>query len=216
MGENAEEGLILDQSKEHWESVYQKKSPKEVSWFQEIPSKSLEFIELSGVGKDAKIIDVGGGASLLVYFLIKKGFANVTVLDISLKSLEESKRQLGAQAAFVKWIEADITKTDLPHQSFDFWHDRAVFHFLTNPEDRAKYITLLNQSLKPGGFFLIATFSLSGPPKCSGLDVCHYSAETLSRELGSNFKLIAQAEEKHKTPFNTVQDFVYCLFKKEK
>ena len=206
----------MDQAKQHWESVYQKKSPKEVSWFQEIPSKSLEWIEHSGIGKDAKIIDVGGGASTLVYFLIKKGFTNVTVLDISAKSLEESKKQLGERAQTVTWIEADITEMTFAKQSFDFWHDRAVFHFLADPADRAKYITQMNQAVKPGGFALIAPFSLSGPPKCSGLEVCHYSAETLGREIGSNFKLVEQAEEKHKTPFGTEQDFIYCLFKREK
>ena len=197
-----------------WQNIYQTKSSKEVSWFVPRLAKSLELIKKTGIQKNGSVIDLGAGASTLVDDLLDEGFTQLTALDIASDSLEISKKRLGVKAKKIKWLEADILKADLPENAFDLWHDRAVFHFLTKPEDRKVYLEKLGRSLKSGGFVIMASFSLEGPQKCSGLDVQCYSAETMSKEIGSGFMLVRSDQERHHTPFNTVQDFVYCLFKR--
>ncbi len=205
---------MLD-GKGHWESVYKTKDPSCVSWYQPHLAISLKFISETGISKNASIIDVGGGASTLADDLLAQKYERITVVDLSSEALKKAKARLGNCAQEVTWIEADITKTSFPPDSFDLWHDRAVFHFLTNPEDRKKYIKTLTNSLKSGGYLIMATFSLEGPLKCSGLEVMRYSPETLSRELGERFSLLKSSKERHQTPFNTFQNFAYCLFKKK-
>ncbi len=199
--------------KGHWESVYGKKTPAEVSWYQTEPAVSLELIASIGMGHAAKIIDVGGGASVLVDKLLARGFNDLTVLDISLKALDYAKERLGSSAGVVKWIEADITDFE-PAQKYDVWHDRAVFHFLTSEDDRKKYVQNMEQALNIGGYVIIAAFSIDGPLKCSGLDVERYSPDKLNNELGNHFEFIKSVCEVHKTPFNTEQNFTYCCFRK--
>ncbi len=197
----------------HWELVYETKKPTEVSWYQLHLRKSLELISRTGISKDVHVIDVGGGVSTLVDDLLAQGFKHVTVLDIAAEALSVSKSRLGKSASQVTWIEADITQVVFPSHAFDVWHDRAVFHFLTNAEDRCKYVNAARHSLKPGGHLIIAAFSLNGPPRCSGLDVVRYSLQTMQAEFGSEFELVESLTEKHVTPFNTKQEFVYCHFK---
>ena len=200
--------------KAHWENVYQTKPSDRVSWFQAHLAVSLELIEDAGLAEDAKIIDVGGGASTLADDLLAKGYGDVTVLDISSQALDQSRKRLGEKSKKITWLEADILKAGLPRNAFDLWHDRAVFHFLTSLEDRKAYLEVLRQSVKPGGTVIMASFSLEGPEKCSGLNVMRYNPETMSRELGGGFTLIKSRNESHRTPFDTLQDFVYCLFRK--
>ncbi len=199
--------------KKHWEDVYTKKTSKEVSWYQIEPTISLELIKSAGVDHASKIIDVGGGASVLVDKLLEKGFQNLTVLDISSKSLNYAKERLGKLATQVSWIEADVTEFD-PPQKYDLWHDRAVFHFLTDPNDRKKYAQNMGKSLNPRGHAIIATFAIDGPLKCCGLDVERYSDKKLRNELGDSFELIKSIEEVHVTPWGSEQRFIYCYFKK--
>ncbi|MBI4971366.1 MAG: class I SAM-dependent methyltransferase [Candidatus Omnitrophica bacterium] len=206
----------MENAKSHWESVYGKKSPTEVSWYQVRPEKSLEMMTRTGLGPEASFIDVGGGASTLVDHLLNQGFKRITVLDISRQALEAAKHRLGEKAKSITWVEADITQAALPHHSFDIWHDRAVFHFLTDSEARAKYKVQLANALKPNGFLIMATFALTGPPRCSGLEVMHYDAPSLEAEFGPEYELRATFSETHETPFHTQQDFVFCLFQRRK
>ena len=201
------------EKKEHWENVYATKSQDQMSWYRAHLDNSLELIMQTGVGKDAAIIDVGGGSSTLVDDLLDRGFADVTVLDISGSAITKRKERLGASAQMVDWIVADITEADLPDGRFDVWHDRAVFHFLTDAADRRKYVDLVTRSLKPDGHLIVASFSLEGPQKCSGLDVVRYSPETMQSEFGGQFALVASLDETHNTPFGTTQEFIYCYFK---
>ena len=198
----------------HWENIYKTKKPDQVSWFKSHLSKSFELISKTNIAKDSPVIDIGGGASTLVDDLLNDGITNVTVLDVSSESLEVSKKRLGKQVSKVHWLAADVTTVDLPKNHYVLWHDRAVFHFLTERGDREKYKQILNQALTSKGFVIISSFSLTGPEKCSGLEVVRYSPETLLRELGSGFKLLESENETHKTPFNTTQDFVYCLMQR--
>ena len=200
--------------KSHWENVYDKKTPQEVSWYQIEPKRSLELIASTGISHAAKIIDVGGGASVLVDKLLYQGFRDLTVLDVSSKALDYAKERLLNVAVAVKWIEADVTEFQSPQQ-YDLWHDRAVFHFLTDSEDRKKYMQNLNKALTSGGHVIIAAFSIDGPPKCSGLTVERYNAEKLSDMLGDGFDLIKSVNEVHMTPWNTEQTFTYFCFIKE-
>lgn len=196
--------------KNHWETVYQTQSDREVSWFSEHLDNSLQMILNTKAGKEAAIIDVGGGSSTLADDLLEKGFADVSVLDISRAAMEKSRERLGSRAAQIKWIEADITEVSLPENHYDIWHDRAVFHFLTAPEDRQKYVELVMRFLKVGGHIIVASFGENGPQKCSGLDVMRYSPEAIRDEFGDEFKLVKSFHETHKTPFGTNQKFVYC------
>ena len=196
--------------KTHWETVYETKSDRQVSWFREHLDNSLRMILQTKVGKEAAIIDVGGGSSTLADDLLDNGFADVSVLDISAKALEKSRARLGEKAAQIEWIEADITQVSLPENHYDVWHDRAVFHFLTSAEDRRKYVELVMRSLKVGGHIIVASFGKNGPLKCSGLDVVRYNPETMHSEFGRNFKLVKSITETHETPFQTTQEFIYC------
>jgi len=201
--------------KSHWEGIYTTKTPTGVSWYQPHAAKSLELIKRTGVNASAQIIDVGGGASTLVDDLLAKGFRNLTVLDISPTALEAAQQRLGARAAQeVKWIEADITQAVLPRHHFDVWHDRAVFHFLTEADDRRRYVNGASDALKPGGHIIMATFAADGARQCSGLNVIRYSPEKLHAELGGAFEIIESLEETHLTPFDTTQKFTYCLCRK--
>lgn len=202
-------------SKTHWENIYKTKSCKEVSWYQPHLEKSLGLTLGLGLPIDAQILDVGAGASTLPDDLLAGGFKNLTLLDISSEALEVSRRRLGNQANQVHWIEADIAQTSLESQHYDLWHDRAVFHFLTEREERQKYVDSCSRSLKPGGHLLVATFGPNGPLKCSGLEIRRYSPESLSKEFGEAFRLEQHSIESHKTPFDTTQEFLYCLFQKE-
>ncbi|HJW08555.1 MAG TPA: class I SAM-dependent methyltransferase, partial [Holophagaceae bacterium] len=198
----------------HWEQVYTTKATTEVSWFQAHARMSLKLIQAAGTPASAAILDVGGGASVLVEDLLAQGFADLTVLDISGAALAAARARMGAQAARVKWIEASILEAGLPAEAFDVWHDRAVFHFLTAAEDRQAYVRQLARALKPGGLVLLATFAEDGPAKCSGLPVVRYGAEGLQAELGAAFTLLGQEREAHQTPFGTEQKFIYCTFRK--
>lgn len=200
--------------RQHWENVYRTKGRDEVSWFREHLETSLRMITNTGIAKDAAIIDVGGGNSTLVDDLLDAGFVDVSVLDISSKAIADSKERLGSKAGEVNWIVADITAAELPEYHFDVWHDRAVFHFLTDEKDRHKYVDLVMRSLKPGGHIIVATFGLGGPQKCSGLDIVRYSPESMHDQFGDSFKLVESIGETHDTPFGTKQDFVYCYCRK--
>jgi 2-polyprenyl-3-methyl-5-hydroxy-6-metoxy-1,4-benzoquinol methylase len=194
--------------KTHWEQVYQKKSPSDVSWYQTQPSMSLKLIEDTGIEKHQAIIDVGGGASVLVDYLLKAGFSRLAVLDISAQSLQHAKTRLGENASSIEWYESDVT-TFQPLQPYELWHDRAVFHFLTNAEDRNRYVQVLKQALVPNGHLIIATFAIGGPKKCSGLEIVQYDAKSLCAELGEKFELLDVQNETHTTPNNAEQKFTY-------
>jgi SAM-dependent methyltransferase len=199
--------------KTHWENIYQDKSPLDVSWYQKEPSLSLELIRSTHVGSDEPIIDVGGGASVLVDYLCKEGFTNLAVLDISGKALFCAKKRLGNLAQNIEWYESDITQFHAPHQ-FSLWHDRAVFHFLTDKPDRKNYVKALKHALRPGGHLIIAAFAIGGPKQCSGIDIVQYDAEKLTAELGDDFELIEVRNEVHITPSNKEQKFTYFRFTK--
>jgi ubiquinone/menaquinone biosynthesis C-methylase UbiE len=198
------------QSKDHWEKVYSTKATDAVSWFQPHADLSLDIIRSTRLGRDAGIIDVGGGASTLVDDLVANGYTDLTVLDLSGAALNAARKRLGAQESKVRWIEADITKANLPANRFDIWHDRAVFHFLTDAADRVAYVQTVLRSVKPGGHVIVATFGADGPLQCSGLPVMRYSADELHDQFGAAFQLLDHREEKHHTPSGAVQQFVYC------
>lgn len=195
---------------EHWEKVYQTKSANQVSWFQEHAARSLEIIRSIGAKPDSRIIDVGGGASTLVDDLLAEGFKDLSVLDLSASALAVARSRLGAKGAEVQWIAADIQHVALPEQAYDIWHDRAVFHFLTDPADRLEYVKQVMKSVKPGGHVIVATFSPDGPEQCSGLPVVRYSHAQLHGEFGPAFELVERAIEEHETPWGSVQHFIYC------
>jgi ubiquinone/menaquinone biosynthesis C-methylase UbiE len=203
------------QNKDHWEKVYTTKTPDSVSWFQAHADMSMRLIRASGLGHDAAFIDIGGGASTLVDDLLDDGHTNVTVLDLSAAALTESRRRLGARVAGVKWVEADITRATFEHHSIDLWHDRAVFHFLTRPEDREAYVKLVLHALIPGGHVIMATFGSNGPTHCSGLPVMRYAPDELHAEFGEVFTLLAHEKQLHHTPLGTDQQFIYCMCRKE-
>ncbi|MFN8472744.1 MAG: class I SAM-dependent methyltransferase [Anaerolineae bacterium] len=175
---------------------------------------SLHFIHRASVDKLSRILDVGGGASMLVDHLLAEGFQHISVLDISRAALHEARERLGPQAENVTWIEADVTQAALPCASFDLWHDRAVFHFLTNAESRRRYTDVLRHALRPDGHLIMATFALDGPARCSNLDVVRYSPEALLSELGPGFELVDSARETHVTPFGGEQRFIFCWFRR--
>lgn len=197
--------------KKHWETVYETKTPDQVSWTQETPKTALDFIKSFGLSKTARIIDVGGGDSKLVDYLLEAGYENITVLDISLQALEKSKQRLGTKAKKVTWVVSDITDFK-PETTYDIWHDRATFHFLTAPDQVEKYKDIVKNSVT--GFLIIGTFSEKGPKKCSGLDIQQYSEETLTTAFQNDFEKLQCITEDHKTPFDTTQNFLFCSFKK--
>lgn len=197
----------------HWEHVYSEKNSTEVSWFQSHPQQSLELVDAAAIDKSARIIDVGGGASRLVDFLLDAGYQDISVLDIAQAAIDQAKSRLGERAGKVVWLKKDVTEfsTDEP---FDIWHDRAVLHFLTGKDDQKKYVEVLSRALNPGGQAIIATFNLDGPDRCSGLDIVRYSADTMSALLGGAFQLVETVTEEHATPRGSSQSFVYCRFRK--
>lgn len=201
----------MSEKKTHWETVYKTKQPNEVSWTQEIPQTSLDFIHSFNLPKTAKIIDIGGGDSKLVDFLLDEGYENITVLDISENALEKAKNRLGDKAEKVNWVVSDITEYE-PTERFDVWHDRATFHFLTTQEQINKYITNANNAIN--GYMTIGTFSNNGPKKCSGLEIKQYTEAELQDQLLKSFEKIRCITEDHITPFNTAQNFLFCSFKK--
>jgi Methyltransferase domain len=200
-------------NKTHWDNVYKTKSPNQVSWTQAVPKTSLDFIHSFGVDKSAKIIDIGGGDSNLVDYLLEEGFENITVLDISKKALAKAKKRLGKKGKNIQWIVSDVTKFT-PTTTYDVWHDRATFHFLTTTEDIATYMDTARKAVV--GYLTIGTFSEEGPEKCSGLAIKKYSEEKLSSELKNGFDKMRCITENHITPFDTTQHFLFCSFKKSK
>ena len=201
----------MNSKQTHWENIYTHKSPQEVSWTQKKPALSLSWIESLHLPKDAPIIDVGGGESHLVDYLIDMGYSDLSVLDISQAALNRSQERLGSKANSVQWIQADIT-TFQPKKKYSLWHDRAVFHFLTQKEDIETYANTVSTAVDQ--YLLMSTFSKEGPLKCSGLPITQYDAESISANFSAAFELTQQDREVHTTPFDTTQAFIYALFKK--
>jgi SAM-dependent methyltransferase len=198
-------------SKKHWENIYATKGMQEVSWFQEVPQASLDLIASLRLKKDAAIIDVGGGDGFLVDNLLDLGYTNITVLDISENAINRAKERLGELAEKVKWIVSDITEF-VPSEKYDVWHDRAVFHFLTQEKDINNYKELVGSAVS--GYFLLATFSDEGPNKCSGLEICKYSELDLQKQFKGTFNVVDSFKENHNTPFETIQNFTFSVFRK--
>jgi 2-polyprenyl-3-methyl-5-hydroxy-6-metoxy-1,4-benzoquinol methylase len=198
----------------HWENVYQTKSERDVSWFQETPEISLDLIRATGAGLAASIIDIGGGASRLADSLLDQGYRSVTVLDLSDKALATSRARLGARANEVKWVAADVTKWQ-PAATFDVWHDRAAFHFLTDPQDRVAYAECVRKAVRPGGHVIIGTFALDGPERCSGLPIVRHDHTTIGEVLGSSFRLSESRRHEHSTPWDAIQKFQFSRFRRE-
>lgn len=213
MGQDSVSGtkgrLVSAPRKRHWERVYTEKKADEVSWYQPRPARSLELIRSTGVPLSEPLLDVGGGASMLVDSLIESGHSDVTVLDIAGAALERARARLGTKAAGVEWIEADITQF-VPPRRYTVWHDRAVFHFLVDPADRDSYLEVLRRGLAPDGHFVIATFGPEGPLRCSGLDVHRYSLAELQGLLEPLFSLRRSELEEHRTPAGGIQQFLYA------
>ena len=201
--------------KTHWETVYRTKDVHEVSWFQSEARRSLDLITRVSPDRSAPIIDVGAGASVLVDDLLAAGYLDVSVLDVSEAALEISRARLGTDAAKVKWMRADVRRAQLDEGAYAVWHDRAVFHFLTDPADRAAYVEQVRRAVMPGGYVLVATFAEDGPEYCSGLPVVRYSAEGLHSEFGTDFQLVRSEHEDHRTPAGGEQSFLYCLCRRE-
>ncbi|MES9968630.1 MAG: class I SAM-dependent methyltransferase [Candidatus Thiodiazotropha sp.] len=200
--------------KTHWQNIYRDKAPTEVSWHQSEPTLSLQLIDRCGIGRKEALIDVGGGVSLLVDHLCSEGYSNLAVLDISGHALELARQRLGDAAQSIEWFDADVTEFTPSHQ-YAVWHDRAVFHFLTEAADREKYIAALTMALRPGGHLIIAAFAIGGPEKCSGLDIVQYDATKLLGELGEGFQLLEAMDELHITPSGKEQLFTYFCLRKE-
>ena len=194
--------------KEHWEHVYQSKSPVDVSWYQGNPALSLRLISKADLAHDAAIIDVGGGASILVDNLLEAGYMDISVLDVSANALAHVKQRLAERAGEVRWIEEDVSRFK-PSRQYDVWHDRAVFHFLTDKKDRVLYVSNLKKGLKQGGQLIIMAFATDGPVKCSGLEIVQYDSGKLMAELGSSFELLEEGYELHITPTGNQQKFAY-------
>jgi trans-aconitate methyltransferase len=197
----------------HWENVYTTKGEKEVSWFQENPAPSLDLIALTGLSDDAAIIDIGGGASRLVDDLTARKFRWLTVLDLSGAALAAARKRLGDRGADVQWVIADVTKWE-PTQTYDLWHDRAAFHFLTHQADQSAYVDRLRKALKPGAYVIIGTFAPDGPERCSGLPIMRHDATTLAAILGDDFVLIDTRRHEHATPWGAVQRFQFSTFRR--
>ena len=201
-------------NKTHWETIYSTKKPQEVSWTQEIPKTSLDFIHSFNLPKNAAIIDIGGGDSKLPDYLLSEGFTNITVLDISEKALERAKIRLGAKADKVKWVVSDILEFK-PKEKYDLWHDRAAFHFLTTAEQIEDYLDIASNAINEGKYIITGTFSKEGPFKCSGLEIKQYDEKALTEILNHKFEKIKCITEDHTTPFNTIQNFLFCSFKRK-
>ena len=202
-------------AKNHWEELYHSTSPGKVSWYQENPATSLDFIEKTGLPKEAPILDVGSGASTLVDQLLLRGYRNLALLDVSTRALMLTRQRLGGKATGVAWHHGDVTRYSLPEQ-YSLWHDRAAFHFLVDPSDRRAYVTSLRQGLRPQGHLILATFAVGGPTRCSGLDVTQYDTQKITTELGQDFRLIETLEELHQTPAGVEQLFSYFWFTRDR
>lgn len=202
---------MTDTRKRHWEQVYTDKDAQQVSWYQGRPSTSLELIGRAGVASTDALIDVGGGASTLVDHLLARGFTDVSVLDIAERALVAARQRLGEAADKVNWIQCDITEF-VPERQYRLWHDRAVFHFLTEGADQAAYVSALHRGLQPGGHLLIGAFALDGPQMCSGLPVRRYDADLMNETLGQDFRLLTTCREGHQTPAGKVQQFCFYLY----
>lgn len=198
----------------HWENIYTTKAPDQMSWYQAHPARSLEFIQRTGLAPADALIDVGGGASTLVDALLAGGYQALTVLDISGAALRLARQRLGPAGDRVTWLEADVTQAALPAEAYAVWHDRAVFHFLTAPADRQRYVARARRAVRPGGQVILATFAADGPERCSGLDIVRYSPAALHAELGPAFQLVESAAEVHATPAGGAQKFSYCRFRR--
>lgn len=196
--------------KTHWETIYAEKAPDAVSWYRPHLETSLELIERVASGRSASIIDVGGGESTLVDDLLAHGYSNITVLDISQIAIDKTKERLGSASECVRWLVGDVTTKKLQPRTYDVWHDRAVFHFLTPTEERMAYVRQVASAVKSGGHVIVSTFGPEGPTKCSGLNVVRYDAESLHNQFGVRFHLLGSSKELHRTPIGTVQQFVYC------
>lgn len=199
--------------KKHWENIYQTKEVKDVSWFQPTPETSLDFFKQFNVPTTAKVIDIGGGDSFLVDHLLDLGYQDISVLDISAAAIDRAKQRLGDKAKNVKWIVADAA-TFKPTEKYDFWHDRAAFHFLTDEQEIANYLQIAQESINPTGILVIGTFSEQGPKKCSGIEIKQYSETTMTDQLKKYFEKIKCITVDHLTPFDTIQNFVFCSFRK--
>lgn len=197
----------------HWDHVYATKGEAEVSWFQDSPAISLELIRAANPDPGASVIDIGGGASRLVDALLQRGNRDLAVLDLSAHALDAAKRRIGHAASTVDWIVADAT-TWQPARTYDIWHDRAAFHFLTEARDRAAYVARLRSAVASGGHVIIATFAPDGPEKCSGLPVQRHDGASLAAEFGPAFELIETRSETHHTPWNSTQAFQFSWFRK--
>jgi ubiquinone/menaquinone biosynthesis C-methylase UbiE len=203
----------MTERKQHWEKVYETKADQEVSWYQEVPTTSLDLIESLILDKTKSIIDIGGGNSNLTSELLKKGFTDLSVLDISAKSIERTQTKIGDKSKEIQWFVSDVLDFE-PTKKYDLWHDRATFHFLTESESIEKYVDCVSSSIHIGGYFIVATFSTSGPEKCSGLHITQYSAEKLKQLFEANFEFVKSFEDTHQTPFDTEQNFVYVVFRR--
>ena len=199
--------------KNHWENIYQTKELKDVSWFQPTPQTSLDLFKQFKVTLDAKVIDIGGGDSFLVDHLLDLGYQDITVLDISKVAIDKAKLRLGDKAKNVKWIVADAASF-IPTEKYDFWHDRAAFHFLTDEQEISDYLKTAQENINPKGVLVIGTFSEQGPEKCSGIEIKQYSETTMTKRLNTFFEKIKCITVDHITPFNTIQNFVFCSFRK--
>jgi 2-polyprenyl-3-methyl-5-hydroxy-6-metoxy-1,4-benzoquinol methylase len=199
----------------HWEKIYTEKAPDTVNWYRPHLETSLSLIEQAAAGCSASVIDVGGGESTLVDDLVACGYKSITVLDISQTAIDANRKRLGKASESVHWLVADITQVALEFSAYDVWHDRAVFHFLTAPSDRLAYVRQVTHAVKPGGNVIVSTFGPEGPTKCSGLEVVRYDAEFLHQEFGVHFRLLDSCKEMHRTPFGTIQQFLYCLCRME-
>jgi SAM-dependent methyltransferase len=204
----------MENKKSHWENVFATKQPNEVSWTQEYPKTAMDYLENLNLSKTANIIDIGGGDSNLVDALLDKGYQNIWVLDISEFALERAKKRLGDKADIVHWVVSDITQFK-PEVKFDFWHDRAVFHFLTEEETINKYVAIIGNAINQNTNFLLGTFSENGPLKCSGLEIKQYSENAMKLTFNESFEAVKCFTENHTTPFDTVQNFQFCGFKKK-
>lgn len=200
--------------KPHWNRIHDSKEPRQLTWFQEAPTLTLRMLEKAGATRESSVIDVGGGAARLVDHLLARGYTDVTVLDVSRVALDHTRRRLGRAAARVRWIVGDVLEVSLPGK-FDVWHDRALFHFLTDAADRRRYSNRLYEALAPGGHAIISTFAEDGPERCSGLPCVQYAPDTLRAELGPDrFRLVGSERENHQTPTGAVQRFQYSLLRK--
>ena len=206
--------MFNNNKEQYWENVHSKKSENEVSWFQKYPTDSIELIKSLNLNLNANIIDVGAGESRLVDNLIELGFTNIDVLDISVCAIKKAKRRLGKKSSIINWIVSDVNEF-VPTKKYDLWHDRAAFHFLTSKKHIKNYISLTSNNISTNGKLILATFSLNGPMKCSGLDVTRYSKESLIKEFKNHFTLINSFITSHLTTFNTFQEFLFISFKKK-